>query len=160
MKINKTEKNMKKGRQEKILELITKYEVETQDDLMELLSGEGYAVTQATVSRDIKELKLTKVSTTHGTYRYVKNRVNHHEGNIKLNHAVVDSITNVDYAANIVVLKTYPGLAMAVASGVDALNLEGVLGCIGGDDTIIIVTRNEDVSISISENIKDLIKGI
>ncbi len=151
---------MKSQRQSAIIELIERFEIETQEDMISRLRALGYDVTQATVSRDIRELKLTKVSTTHGTYRYVKNRVNHHDGNIKLNHAVVDSITNVDYAANMVVLKTYPGLAMAVASGVDALNLEGVLGCIGGDDTIIIVTRNEDVSISISENIKDLIKGI
>ncbi|MBR2388317.1 MAG: arginine repressor [Clostridia bacterium] len=151
---------MKSQRQSAIIELIERFEIETQEDMISRLRALGYEVTQATVSRDIRELKLTKVPTTHGTYRYVKNRTNHHEGNIKLNHAVVDSITKVDYAANVVVLKTYPGLAMAVASGVDALNLEGVLGCIGGDDTIIIVTRNEDVSASISENIKDLIKGI
>ena len=151
---------VKKRRHMKILELISSQDIETQDDLSELLRIAGFEVTQATVSRDIRELKLTKVLTSHGTYRYVKNRANHHEGNIKLNHAVVDSITSVDYAANMVVLKTYPGLAMAVASGVDALNLDGVLGCIGGDDTIMIVTRSEDVSVLISENIKDLIKGI
>ena len=151
---------MKSNRQTAIVELIEKFEIETQEDMISRLRALGYDVTQATVSRDIRELKLTKVLTSHGTYRYVKNRTNHHEGNIKLNHAVVDSITIVDYAANMVVLKTYPGLAMAVASGVDALNLDGVLGCIGGDDTIIIVTRSEDVSVLISENIKDLIKGI
>lgn len=151
---------MKSQRQKAIVDLIEKFEIETQEEMISSLRALGYDVTQATVSRDIRELKLTKVLTTQGTYRYVKNRTNHHEGNIKLNHAVVDSITKVDYSANMVVLKTYPGLAMAVASGVDALNLDGVLGCIGGDDTIIIVTRSEDVSISISENIKDLIKGI
>ncbi len=151
---------MKSQRQNAIIELIERFEIETQEEMISRLRALGYEVTQATVSRDIRELKLTKVSTSHGTYRYVKNRANHHEGNIKLNHAVVDSIIKVDYAANIVVLKTYPGLAMAVASGVDALNLDGVLGCIGGDDTIMIVTRGEDISIAISENIKDLIKGI
>ena len=151
---------MKSNRQNAIIELIERFEIETQEDMISRLRALGYEVTQATVSRDIRELKLTKVLTSHGTYRYVKNRVNHHEGNIKLNNAVVDAIVNVDYAANLVVLKTYPGMAMAVASGVDALNLEGVLGCIGGDDTIMIVTRNEDISLSISENIKDLIKGI
>ena len=115
---------MKSQRQSAIIELIERFEIETQEDMISRLRALGYEVTQATVSRDIRELKLTKVPTTHGTYRYVKNRTNHHEGNIKLNHAVVDSITKVDYAANVVVLKTYPGLAMAVASGVDALNLE------------------------------------
>ena len=151
---------MKSQRQSAIVELIEKFEIETQEEMISRLRALGYDVTQATVSRDIRELKLTKVSTSHGTYRYLKNRTNHHEGNIKLNNAVVDSIISVDYAANIVVLKTYPGLAMAVASGVDALNLEGVLGCIGGDDTIMIATRSEDISVMISENIKDLIKGI
>ena len=151
---------MKSNRQNAIIELIEKFEVETQEDMISRLRALGYEVTQATVSRDIRELKLTKVLTSHGTYRYVKNRGNHHEGNIKLNHAVVDSIVKVDYSSNIVVLKTYPGLAMAVASGVDALNLSNVLGCIGGDDTIMIVTRDEETSAKISENIKELIKGI
>ena len=151
---------MKSNRQNAIIELIEKFEIETQEDMISRLSALGYEVTQATVSRDIRELKLTKVLTSHGTYRYVKNRSNHHEGNIKLNHAVVDSIIKVDYSANIVVLKTYPGLAMAVASGVDALNLSNVLGCIGGDDTIMIVTRDEATSAQISKNIRELIKGI
>lgn len=151
---------MKSSRQNAIIELIEKYEIETQEDMISHLRALGYEVTQATVSRDIRELKLTKVLSPHGSYRYVKNKVNHHEGNIKLNHAVVDSIVKVDYSANIVVLKTYPGLAMAVASGVDALNLSNVLGCIGGDDTIMIVTRNEETSAEISENIRELIKGI
>lgn len=151
---------MKSNRQNAIIELIEKFEIETQEDMISRLRALGYEVTQATVSRDIRELKLTKVLTSHGTYRYVKNRSNHHEGNIKLNHAVVDAIVKVDYAANIVVLKTYPGLAMAVASGVDALNLSNVLGCIGGDDTIMIVTRDEETSVQISENIRELIKGI
>ena len=151
---------MKSNRQNAIIELIEKFEIETQEDMISRLRALGYEVTQATVSRDIRELKLTKVLTSHGTYRYVKNRGNHHEGNIKLNHAVVDSIVKVDYSANIVVLKTYPGLAMAVASGVDALNLSNVLGCIGGDDTIMIVTRDEETSAQISENIRELIKGI
>ena len=151
---------MKSNRQNAIIDLIEKFEIETQEDMISRLRALGYDVTQATVSRDIRELKLTKVLTSNGTYRYVKNRSNHHEGNIKLNHAVVDSIVKVDYSANIVVLKTYPGLAMAVASGVDALNLSNVLGCIGGDDTIMIVTRNEETSVQISENIRELIKGI
>ncbi len=151
---------MKSSRQNAIIELIEKYDIETQEDMIAHLRALGYEVTQATVSRDIRELKLTKVLSSGGSYRYVKNKINHHEGNIKLNHAVVDSIVKVDYSANIVVLKTYPGLAMAVASGVDALNLSNVLGCIGGDDTIMIVTRNEESSAEISENIRELIKGI
>lgn len=151
---------MKSDRQNAIIDLIEKYDIETQEDMISRLRVLGYEVTQATVSRDIRELKLTKLLTSGGSYKYVKNKTNHHEGNIKLNHAVVDSITKVDYSANVVVLKTYPGLAMAVASGVDALNLNNVLGCIGGDDTIMIVTRDEQTSAQISENIRELIKGI
>ena len=151
---------MKFDRQNAILDLIGRVEIETQEDMINRLRALGYEVTQATVSRDIRELKLSKVLTSRGTYRYVKNRANHHEGNARLNNAVVDSIIKVDYTSNIVVLKTYPGLGMAVASGVDALNLDGVLGCIGGDDTIIIVTRGEDISIEISKNIREFIKGI
>ena len=149
---------MKSNRQNAIIELIEKFEIETQEDMISRLRALGYEVTQATVSRDIRELKLTKVLTSHGTYRYVKNRANHHEGNIKLNHAVVDAIVKVDYSANIVVLKTFPGLAMAVASGVDALNMHNILGCVGGDDTIIIVTTDADASRDISEKIKELMK--
>ena len=151
---------MKSNRQNAIIELIEEFEIETQEDMISRLRALGFDVTQATVSRDIRELKLTKVLTARGTYRYVKHRANHHEGNIKLNHAVVDSIIKADYSGNIVVVKTYPGLGMAVASGVDALNLSNVLGCIGGDDTIMIVTRDEASSAQISKNIRELIKGI
>ena len=149
---------MKSSRQNAIIELIEKYDIETQEDMIAHLRALGYEVTQATVSRDIRELKLTKVLGASGSYRYVKNKVNHHEGNIKLNHAVVDAITKVDYSANIVVLKTYPGLAMAVASGVDALNMHSILGCVAGDDTIIIITRDEESSAQISQTLTELMK--
>ena len=151
---------MKSERQNAILDLIARQEIETQEDMINALRALGYDVTQATVSRDIRELKLTKMLTAGGSYRYVRHQTSHHTGNVKLNHAVVDSITAVDYSANIIVLKTYPGLGMAVASGVDALNMEDVLGCIGGDDTIMIVTRGEQASAEISEKIKELIRGI
>ena len=151
---------MKSERQNAILELIARQDVETQEDMINKLRELGYEVTQATVSRDIRELKLSKVLTAKGTYKYVKHQTNHHTGNVKFNHAVVDSITGVDYSANIIVLKTYPGLAMAVASGVDALNLPDVLGCIGGDDTILIVTSGALASAEISSKIKELIRTI
>ena len=149
---------MKSNRQNAIIELIERFEIETQEDMISRLRALGYEVTQATVSRDIRELKLTKVLTSHGTYRYVKNRVNHHEGNIKLNNAVVDAIVNVDYAANLVVLKTYPGMAQAVASGVDALNLSEILGCVAGDDTIIVVTRDTETAAELDEKILEMMK--
>ena len=149
---------MKNKRQEKILELIAKYEIETHDDMICRLRDDGYNVTQATISRDMRELKLTKVLTSRGTYKYTVNNSRHHANNVKFNNAVVDSIVSVDYAKNNIVLKTYPGMAQAVASSVDALNVDDILGCVGGDDTIIIVTRDEESSAEISEKIKELIK--
>ena len=150
---------MKSERQAAIVDLITRYEIETQEDMIEKLREAGYDVTQATVSRDIRELKLSKVQSSSGGYRYVKNTVRQPAANVKFNSAVVDSITGVDYAENIIVLKTYPGLGMAVASGVDALNLPKILGCIGGDDTIIIVARDKESAKDISEKIHDLMKS-
>ena len=137
---------MKNKRQEKILELIAKYEIETHDDMISRLRDDGYNVTQATISRDMRELKLTKVLTSRGTYKYTVNNSRHRANNVKFNNAVVDSIVSVDYAGNSIVLKTYPGMAQAVASSVDALSVESILGCVGGDDTIIIVTRDEESS--------------
>ncbi len=150
---------MKTERQNEIIDLITRYEIETQEDMINRLRAAGFDVTQATVSRDIRELGLTKVLTGHGTYRYVKNHSRQHAANVKLNSAVVDSIVSVDYSQNIIVLKTYPGLAMAVASGIDALNMPDILGSIGGDDTIMIVVRDVESAGEISEKIKELLKS-
>ncbi len=150
---------MKSQRQARILELIEKYEVETQEDMMSLLLSEGFKVTQATVSRDLKELKLTKTLTARGSYRYTVGQNNYRSGSIKLNNSMADSIVSVEYALNNVVIKTYPGLAQAVAFAVDSLELTGVLGCVAGDDTIIIVTRTEDSSLDICEHIKELVKS-
>lgn len=149
---------MKTQRQKRILELVSKYEIETQEDMMSRLQSEGFKVTQATVSRDLKEMKLTKTLTARGTYRYAANTTRHHTGNVKLNHAMVDSITHVEHSLNNVVIKTYPGLAQAVASGVDALNMHSILGCVAGDDTIIIVTRDIESAEEISETLTELMK--
>ena len=151
---------MKSERHRRILELISKYEIETQDEMMEQLRSEGFKVTQATVSRDLKELKLTKVLTARGTYRYsAAHSPIHHGGAAKLNNAMVDSITHVDYAMNNVIIKTYPGLANAVASAIDGLNMHNMLGCVAGDDAIIIVTRDEKSSEEISGKIRELMKS-
>ena len=149
---------MKSERQNRILELVSKYEIETQEDMMERLREEGYLVTQATVSRDLKELKLTKALTARGTYRYCVTQGRSPAGNLRLNNAMADSITHVDYSMNNVVIKTYPGLAQAVASAVDSLNMHSILGCVAGDDTIILVTRDEASSQELSQKIRDLMK--
>ncbi len=151
---------MKAQRHARILELISKYEIDTQEEMMERLQKEGFKVTQATVSRDLKELKLTKTLTARGTYRYsAHGTVRYQTNNVKLNHAMVDSIVMVDYALNNVVIKTYPGMAQGVASAIDSLNLSGILGCVAGDDTIIIVTRDTDSATEINSKITDIIKS-
>lgn len=151
---------MKSERQARILELITQFEIETQDDMMNRLRDEGFAVTQATVSRDLRELQLTKSLTARGTYRYsVNSTKNHMRNNAKLSSAMVDSVTDVDYSMNNVVIKTYPGMAQAVASGIDAMNMQDILGSVAGDDTIIIITKNEESSALIRERILDIMKN-
>ena len=144
---------MKSERQNRIRELIAKYEIETQDEMMNRLREEGFAVTQATVSRDLKEMKLTKTLTARGTYRYSASPAGNHMSNhTKLNNAMMD------YSMVNVVIKTYPGMANAVASGIDSLNLHHILGCVAGDDAIIVVTRSEEDSVEICEKIRELMK--
>ncbi|MBQ9099637.1 MAG: arginine repressor [Clostridia bacterium] len=150
---------MKINRQKKILEIVSRYTVETQDDLIDRLMIEGFTVTQATISRDIRELQLTKVLTGKGTYRYVAPKKEDLAGNMKFNAALVDSIVSVEYAQNIVVIKTYPGLANAVASGIDNLSIAEVLGCVAGDDTIFVATRHEASAKNFSERIHIMMKA-
>ncbi len=146
---------MKKGRQEKIIELITKYEIETQDDLMDMLRVEGYMVTQATVSRDIRDLDLVKVATADGAYKYVVSHVSKTGTNVSLlRNPIVDTVVSVNCAQNIVVVKTTPGMAQAVAIHVDHLPDSEVLGCVAGDDTIIIVTPDNDTCVHTAERLK------
>ena len=149
---------MKNERQARILEIIAKFEVQTQEEITELLQMDGFKVTQATVSRDLKDLKLTKVMSPSGLYRYTASRSHDHMGKVKLNNAMLESIISVNYSMNNVVIKTFPGLAQAVASSVDALDLDSILGCVAGDDTIIVVTQDVESSEEISDKIKELMK--
>jgi transcriptional regulator of arginine metabolism len=150
---------MKTKRQEVIIDIIERNEIETQEDLIAELKAAGYDVTQATVSRDIRELKLVKVTTGHGGYRYMMPPKADNPVNVKFNSALAESITNVDYAINIVIVKTYPGLANAVATGIDSLKLSSIVGCVAGDDTIMIVVRDEESARDIGERIRHLIKA-
>lgn len=150
---------MKSQRHQRILELVSKYEIETQEDMMNRLLSEGFKATQATVSRDLKELRLTKVQTARGTYRYSLEHTRQTVGNVKLNNAMVDSITEVKYSLNNVVIKTFPGLAGAVAFAVDSLNMSSILGCVAGDDTVIIVTDSTESAEELSKKITELMKS-
>ena len=99
------------------------------------------------------------MTTGKGTYRYVLPKQVDGGAGMKFNAALTDSIVDVEYACNIVVLKTYPGLANAVAVGIDSMNLSQVLGCVAGDDTIIVVTRNEEAAQGLSDRFCDLMKS-
>ena len=149
---------MKRNRQEKMLELISKYEIDTQDELIDRLRESGFEVTQATVSRDIRELNISKMTTGKGTYRYVLPKHTATPSNIKFNSALIDALISIDHACNIVVLKTHAGLANALAVGIDSMHLDDVLGCVAGDDTILIVSRSEDSARHIANRFRDLVR--
>ena len=149
---------MKKNRHEKMLELISRYEIDTQDELIARLREHGFDVTQATVSRDIRELKISKMTTGKGTYRYVLPKQNIPVYNMKFSSALIDALISADYACNIIVLKTHAGLANALAVGLDSMHMENVLGCVAGDDTILLVARSEDVAQKMTERFRNMIK--
>lgn len=139
---------MKIARHRKILELISKNEVTTQEELASLLIDNNYIVTQATVSRDIRELGLTKMSVDGGPQRYVAIQNNEKNINDKLLEILRAGYVSMDVAQNILVIKTVSGMAMAVAAALDALKWNEIVGCIAGDDTIMCAIRtNEDVVI-------------
>jgi transcriptional regulator of arginine metabolism len=144
---------MKYNRQSKILELIEKFEIETQDELAEKLRMSGMEVTQATVSRDIKELRLIKVMTAGGKYKY--STMNDKQSPLydKLLTVFNHSFVSADYANNIVVVKTLPGMAQASASAVDAMKWSGIVGTIAGDDTMLIICRAEQIAEKLSDKL-------
>ncbi len=144
---------MKKARQAALLKLIIDYDINTQDELIVRLRDAGFQVTQATISRDIRELKISKMSTGRGTYRYAPPKDNSALSDIKFSNAVAGSIMSVQCACNIVVVKTFSGLAQAVAVIIDEMNLDEILGCVAGDDTIMVVSRNEYAAQWVCEHI-------
>ena len=142
---------MKKKRLDKIIDII-------RDELIAYLRAEGFAVTQATVSRDIRELQLTKIMTGRGSYRYVMPPKATETG-LHFNHAVAETIVRADSAQNVIVLHTYPGMAQAVALEVDNLRHPELLGCVAGDDTVIIVATDAARAVEVREEIKDMIRS-
>jgi len=150
---------MKVKRHNKILEIIEHYNIETQEELIAKLKLAGFDVTQATVSRDIRELKLLKQMSDMGTYKYVVPKSNSNENHHVYSRALASSIKSVDSSFNDIVIKTYPGMAQAVAAGVDSLHEADILGCVAGDDCIIIVTRDPESAVAISARITKLINS-
>ncbi|HEX3021072.1 MAG TPA: arginine repressor [Lachnospiraceae bacterium] len=148
---------MKIKRQTKIIELIMKNDVETQEELADLLNEAGYNVTQATISRDIRELKLTKVPAEKGKQKYIvlqKQEVGLSE---KFVRVLRDGFLSMDRAQNIMVIKTVSGMAMAVAAALDALHINGIVGCIAGDDTIMCAIRSVEDTIEVMEKVNKLV---
>lgn len=146
---------MKKNRHQKLKELVEQYEIETQDELAEKLKEAGFDVTQATVSRDIRELKLTKVPTGNGRQKYTILVHSDHYLSDKYIRVLKDGYVSMDVAQNILVVKTVSGMAMAVAAAIDAIKLKEIVGCIAGDDTIMLVLHSEADAIKTMENIKE-----
>ncbi len=135
-----------------------RYEIETQDELIEMLSREGFDVTQATASRDIKELKLTKAQTNKGKYRYMVPMVGENGPGASFNAALAASIISIEVGENIVVVRTYPGMANAVAIGIDSIRHSDILGSVAGDDTILIVTRSKEIAEAICDQVKTVMR--
>ncbi len=147
---------MKKSRQEKIIEMISREEIETQEELADRLKKEGYQVTQATVSRDIRELKLSKTAGTGGRQKYVLRTGQDSLLGDKYIRVLRDGYVSVDRAQNILVMKTVSGMAMAVAAAVDAMEMQEILGCIAGDDTIMIVIKTAEEAAFVMDKIKKM----
>jgi len=149
---------MNKGQRHiKIREYINQHDVETQEELVDILRSEGYNVTQATISRDIKELHLIKVPTENGSYKYslpADRRFNPLE---KLKRLMQDSFVSIDKATHFLVLKTLPGNANALGALIDHLQWDDILGTICGDDTILIICRNEDVTPEIEKKFLEML---
>ena len=149
---------MKNKRHAKILELISDRNVDTQEQLLALLQEEGFHVTQATISRDIKELRIIKELTSLGTYRYTKSG-SEVKGSFssRLNTIFRECITGFDYAQNIIVIRTLPGLASAAGSAIDAMNMSMIVGSLAGDDTVIVIMRDNNAAAAFCGEIKNLL---
>ncbi|GAU76974.1 arginine repressor [Fusibacter sp. 3D3] len=148
---------MKYSRQSKILEIIEAKDVETQDELAVELRASGFQVTQATVSRDIKEMRLIKVLTKDGRYKYASIREKEGAVNDRFLKIYRNSVISVDFAGNIVIIKTLVGSANAAAVSIDALNIKEIVGTIAGDDTIFLVVREESQVQKVIKQFKDLL---
>ena len=151
---------MKKARHKAILSLINQYNIDRQEVLLEYLKKEGYKVTQATVSRDIKELNLVKIVASNGEYKYAQNTITEDTKATftRFDYFFSESIKSVDWAGNIVVLKCHPAMAQAACEVFDGLHWEGVVGTLAGENTIFILVRTPEVAADLREKLKKYIK--
>lgn len=149
---------MKKSRHQKIKELVEEFEIETQEELADKLKEAGYAVTQATVSRDIRELKLSKVPIGDGRQKYTVLVHSDHYLSDKYIRVLKDGFVSMDMAQNILVVKTVSGMAMAVAAAIDAMKLKEIVGSIAGDDTIMMAVRTVEDTQTVMDKIRNVLE--
>nr|WP_295972321.1 transcriptional regulator ArgR [uncultured Bacillus sp.] len=149
---------MNKGQRHiKIREIIANNDIETQDELVDELKSAGYNVTQATVSRDIKELHLVKVPLIDGRYKYSLPADQRFNPLHKLKRHLIDAFVRIDSAGHLLVMKTLPGNAMAIAALIDNLDWDDIVGTVSGDDTILVICRNEEDTEVVSKRFLDLL---
>ena len=150
---------MKKKRLETILKLIEKYSISTQEELMQRLNDNGFNVTQATVSRDINELRIVKMMGSDGQYRYAANRSDSDELLAKFKNIFVQSVISSDYSGNTIVIKCHTGMAQAACAAFDSMHWDGLVGTLAGDDTIFALCRNEGYASQMKDAIQRLLAG-
>ncbi len=150
---------MKRQRHEVVVDLIKKYDIETQEELAAYLKAEGYEVTQATVSRDIRELKLSKIATGSGKQKYIILKNDDSYLGDKFIRVLKDGFVSMDTAQNILVIKTVQGMAMAVAAALDAMKFPEILGCIAGDDTIMAAVKTTDEAEALMDKISEILES-
>ena len=148
---------MKVNRHAKIVELIMTHDIETQEELADYLNAAGFPTTQATVSRDIRDLKLTKVPTGNGKQKYMILRTPDEDLSEKYRRVLKDGYISMDMAQNILVVKTISGMAMAVAAAIDAMNWNEVVGCIAGDDTIMCAIRTVEDTTNVMDKLSKIV---
>ena len=149
---------MKTSRQSKLIEIIQKNEVETQDELSALLEKEGFRVTQATVSRDIRELKLTKIPTVSGRQKYAVITDAPENLSKKYERVLREGFLSMDMAQNILIIKTVSGMASAVCAAIDAMKMREIVGSIAGDDTIMCAIRTVDDTYAVMKKIRRIVE--
>lgn len=150
---------MKIARHAEILKLINQYDIETQEELAARLNQEGFQVTQATVSRDIRQLKLMKVAGKNGRSRYAVVQSADQEYAARYVRVLKDAVISMDLAENLLVIKTVSGMAMAAAAALDELNWHEIVGCIAGDDTIMCAIRSRDEAYAVMEKLRKTLEN-
>ena len=150
---------MKRQRHEVVVDLINKYDIETQEELAAYLKEEGFEVTQATVSRDIRELKLSKIATGNGKKKYIILKNDDSHLGDKYIRVLRDGFVSMNMAQNILVIKTVSGMAMALATALDNIDWKEILGCVAGDDTVMCVIRTQADTAAVMGELKKIVEG-